>query len=234
MTRFFDRHRRLLTAAAGALGVVLAVLYIRALFMPGLWFGDIFLYQRADGSFSGSSAHVSCQMLREDTNEGVQITFTINDVSNKYLLARDASNHLQIFENGLQMFDGTLYLAGEDYIAEPAGTDEHATGSEIIVVPLETLQDEVPAFPGNSWLATAAFSDKLDTRGQPGYLVAVLFLALWLALDVAFPDLFYALRHGLATDGGEPSGWYRFGQKVSRATMVIAIVAVASLSFAAH
>lgn len=231
LKELFNRHRRLFISAAAVIGAVLTVLYIRALFLPGLWFGDIFLYKKADGSFAGAKAHNSCQMQLAGTDDGAEITFTINGTTNEYLLVRGSQDSLQIYTNGTQTFDGFLYQIGDEYAAFSTN-DGYDVQIEIITSDSE--QQTVPDFPSSSWLANAAFAEQLDTRGTPAFLIAIAVCVLLLALDIIFPDLFYTLQHGLATDGGTPSSWFRFDQGLSRIVLAAGILIFMVLSFTMH
>lgn len=231
MAQLFNRHKRFFIAVAAVLAAALAVLYILALFLPGLWFGDIFLYKKADGSFAGAKAQNSCRMLRAATSDGAEITFTINGKTNTYKLVRGSQDSLQIYTNGTQTFDGSLYQIGDEYAALSLDNEYDV---QVEIVTSNGGQQSAPDFPSSSWLANAAFAERLDTRGQPAFLIAIAVFALLLALDIVFPDLFYTLRHGLATDGGTPSTLFRYDQKISRVVMVIAIFAFAVMSFTVH
>ncbi len=63
-------------------------------------------------------------------------------------------------------------------------------------------------------------------------LVGIIFFAAFLALDIAYPKLWFMLRHGWAVDGGEISDWYCTRQKISRIFVVGAIVLLVILTFA--
>lgn len=234
MAQFFARHKRLFAVLVAALGAVCAALYLRAMFLPGLWFGDIFLYKRADGSFAGSAGQNSCQMQREGVGNEVQISFTLNGVTNEYELLRGSGDSLTIHTNGAQTFDGTLYQTGGSYMALSSDGSDGGIVEITVTTQSGAGESEELSFPSSSWLASAAFGEKLDTRGRPVYLLAIVLTAVWLVLDIAFPDLFYTLRHGFATYGGQPSDWYRFDQKIARVVMLIAIAVFAVLSFATH
>ena len=47
----------------------------------------------------------------------------------------------------------------------------------------------------------------------------ILLFAVILVLDIKFPNLFWILRHRPEVDGGEPSDWYYFGQKIGRGAL---------------
>ena len=65
-------------------------------------------------------------------------------------------------------------------------------------------------------------------------LLLILLGAAILFIDIKFPDLFWILEHRLEVDGGEPSDWYRSGQKFGRVMLVGGIIVCMILTFTIH
>ena len=89
-------------------------------------------------------------------------------------------------------------------------------------------------FPSYGQLYTWAVSDRCDTFGSPIFLLPLLLLAACLAVDIRFPNFFFLMRHGLEVDGGEPSDWYRAGQKFGRVVLVLAMLYCVGASLFMH
>lgn len=229
MRRFFENHKRLCTVLAILLTAILAVIYLRALYAPGLWHRDTFLRRQSDGSFAGSSALTDYRVIITPADDGAELSFTANDETRVYRIYRSDApfdRSVRVLENGEEIFRGKELILTDDYHAL---VDESGN----LLGPLLAVEGDIypntfDPFPALETLYNWAFSEKTDIRGNPAIAVCLPFILIILALDIAFPDLFFMLKYGLAVDGGEPSDLYRTMQKVGRfilaATAVVCII----------
>jgi len=79
-----------------------------------------------------------------------------------------------------------------------------------------------------------AVSEKNDIRGNLLIFLLIPFIAIFVIVNIRFPDLFFAIEHGRFVDGGTPSDRYRAGQMFGRVAGCIAIVVLAVLTFTIH
>ena len=86
-------------------------------------------------------------------------------------------------------------------------------------------------FPGCTKLYTLATTLDMETRGNPIMILFILITALILVVDIVWEDFFFLLSHGLEVDGGTPSDYYRFMQKVGRVVLAGLIVALVIMTF---
>ncbi|MBR5614115.1 MAG: hypothetical protein IKW64_02280 [Clostridia bacterium] len=214
--------------------VVLIVVYLRALFLPGLWHGDAFLYRQEDGSFTGSDIYAEYNMTIKPADYGTDIEFSVNDKVNHYQVKydkNDSSRNVEVLENQTVICKGRAIGEENNWIV----FDDETGSSDMIDV---RVGNEVPAeeelFPNYTILYNWAVSDKTDTRGEPYMLLLILLLGVILFLDIRFPMLFWILEHRLDVDGGEPSDWYLFGQKVGRVVLSIGVLVCMVLTFTLH
>lgn len=234
MAGVFTQHKK----ACITIGIILAVglfaLYLYALFLPGVWHGDAFLYQQDDGSFIGSDLYADYKMRIEHTNDGTDISFSVNDTVKKYDVIYDLEDKTQsvkVLENGNEIFNGTAVGEKDNYIL----IDEKNSSSDMISVRVgNKAPSEEELFPGYTKLYNLSVAEKYNTRGNPYMLFLILLFAAILFLDIKFPDLFWILEHRLEVDGGEPSDWYRFGQKVGYVLIPIGILVCIILTFTIH
>lgn len=227
---FFGKYKKQWIWAAAALGVLLLGLYLHAMFRPGLWYGDAFLYRQADGSFSGSDPYAQYRMEIASVADGKAITFSVNGREKHYQITTDP-DHAEIWEEGVPVFRGHAYRSGDTYLLVDEN-NEPVSGVHLVVMdPAWEPPTEEQLFPVHSQLYSWAMADDWETRGYPVVLAGVAVLLIILYLDVAFPDLFFGLRHGLEVDGGEPSEFYRFNQKIGRGAMIVGILIFLIIGF---
>ena len=89
--------------------VVLFVIYLRALFLPGLWHGDAFLHKQEDGSFKGLDYYAQYDMTIKPTDYGTDIDFTVNNKVNHYQIKydeNDMNRKVEVLENGIVICKG--------------------------------------------------------------------------------------------------------------------------------
>ena len=216
------------------LAIILLAVYLRALFLPGLWHGDAFLYRQKNGSFAGSDAYAAYTMTIQDAEYGTDIDFSVNETVNRYQIKydeNDLSREVEVLENGTTICMGTAVGIENDWIV----IDKETGSSDMITVRVgNEVPTEAELFPNYSKLYNWAVSDTTDTRGNPYILFIALIFGVWLFLDVKFPLLFWILEHRLEVDGGEPSDWYLFGQQVGRVVLLIGILVCMVLVFTIH
>lgn len=222
ISEWMTRRKKPLPAAGAVLAALLLALYFWALFRPGYWYDGIFLARKQTGLFTGQNEHAACTLQMEQSESEATLSFTLNGETRNYrvLLGSDGFS-TQIYENGTLAFSGQASPMGDWHLlTDEAGNFNMDDIAQIHVGP----QEPPPEFPSYGQLYTWAVSDRCDTFGSPIFLLPLLLLAACLAVDIRFPNFFFLMRHGLEVDGGEPSDWYRAGQKFGRVVLVLAIL----------
>ena len=216
-------------AAALAVAVLLAV-YLWAALRPGVWLRNAFLYQQADGSFSGRDFYGRYALDITSARGETDVQFCLDDVPTRYRICTENSSHVEIYREEQLLFSGGAQgEAGDALLWKDSG----GLADDIrVVVNGEYTQEDLQ--PSCQWLYNVAVGGRRETRGDVSFLVPMAMLAILLVLDVKWPRLFWTLRHGLEVSGGEPSEWYFTCQKIGRAAMALGIVLLAVASFAVH
>ena len=216
-------------AAALAVAVLLAV-YLWAALRPGVWLRNAFLYQQADGSFSGKDFYGRYVLDITSAPGESDVQFYLDDVPTRYRICTKNSSHVEIYREEQLLFSGGAQgEAGDALLWKDSG----GLADDIrVVVNGEYTQEDLQ--PSCQWLYNVAVGGRRETRGDVSFLVPMALLAVLLVLDVKWPRLFWTLRHGLEVSGGEPSEWYFTCQKMGRAAMALGIVLLAVASFAVH
>ena len=234
MIEFISKHKKPCIIAGIVLVVVLLIVYLRAMFLPGFWLGDAFLYKQDDGSFTGSDIYAEYKMNIRPADYGTDIDFSVNDKINHYQVKYDNDDpyrNVEVLENGTIVCKGKALGAENNWFV----IDDELGSSDIVSV---RVGNEVPTveelFPSYSKLYNWSVNENYDTRGNPGMLFLIALFALILFLDIKFPMIFWILEHRLEVDGGEPSDWYLFGQKVGRVVLSIGILVCVILTFTIH
>lgn len=216
-------------AAALAVAVLLAV-YLWAALRPGVWLRNAFLYQQADGSFSGRDFYGRYVLDITSAPGETDVQFCLDDVPTRYRICTESSSHVEIYRGELLLFSGSA--VGEPGNAVLWNKNGGLADDIRVVVNGEYTQEDLQ--PSCQWLYNVAVGGRRETRGDVSFLVPMAMLAILLVLDVKWPRLFWTLRHGLEVSGGEPSEWYFTCQKIGRAAMALGIVLLAVASFAVH
>ena len=220
-------------AAALAVAVLLAV-YLWAALRPGVWLRNAFLYQQADGSFSGRDSYGRYALDITSAPGETDVQFCLDDVPMRYRICTEAaagsSPAVKIYREELLLFSGSA--VGEPGAAILWNKNGGLADDIRVVVNGEYTQEDLQ--PSCQWLYNVAVGGRRETRGDVSFLVPMAMLAILLVLDVKWPRLFWTLRHGLEVSGGEPSEWYFTCQKIGRAAMALGIVLLAVASFAVH
>lgn len=216
-------------AAALAVAVLLAV-YLWAALRPGVWLRNAFLYQQADGSFSGKDFYGRYALDITPAPGETDVQFCLDDVPTRYRICTENSSHVEIYREEQLLFSGGAQgEAGDALLWKDSG----GFADDIrVVVNGEYTQEDLQ--PSCQWLYNVAVGGRRETRGDVSFLIPMALLAVLLVLDVKWPRLFWTLRHGLEVSGGEPSEWYFTCQKIGRAAMALGIVLLAFASFAVH
>lgn len=236
LTRIFKTHKKLCIWVIAAIAAALVALYLYVALLPGIWHQDTFLYQESDGSFSGKNVYSEYKMNIAQTSSGADVFFSVNDTVREYSIAADENARtVEIFEDGASVFRGSALVNGdsvmlldeEDKLAD-FNVQAHTSG-EIFTVP-----DESEQFPSYTSLYTRAICGKVDRRGNLVMALFAVLLAALLVIDIRYPDFFFLLKYGLHVDGGEPSAFYRAGQKVGRIICLMAVIGFIVASFVVH
>lgn len=227
MVDYLRGHKKLTVILAIVFSLVLLGLYLWALLRPGIWYEDTFLYRQKDGSYAGSAGYADFELHVAKAEGETQIRFRVNDLWKDYRV-RISGTAVTIFAQDLQIFAGQVQSLGDySYLTD-------ADGEMIFLVEADyggVVQDPEELLPNSLELYSWAAGLREDTRGKPEMLVAIGAIALILALDIAFPDLFFILKYRMAVDGGEPSDFYRSGQIIGRFVGGIAILVGVLMSF---
>ena len=221
--------KRRVGAAALAVAVLLAA-YLWAALRPGVWLRNAFLYQQADGSFSGRDSYGRYALDITSARGETDVQFCLDNVPTRYRICTENSSHVEIYREEQLLFSGGAQgEAGDALLWKDSG----GLADDIcVVVNGEYMQEDLQ--PSCQWLYNVAVGGRRETRGDVSFLVPKAMLAVLLVLDVKWPRLFWTLRHGMEVSGGEPSEWYFTCQKMGRAAMALGIVLLAVASFAVH
>lgn len=227
---FLDNHKKACTIAVITLVSVLLAIYLYALFLPGIWHENAFLYKLSDNNFVGSDNYAQYKMTVLPDNENTVIYFSVNDTTNKYEI-KNSSPSVEIYKNGEHAFKGEAMAVDNGYIL----FDENKNMDDVIDIRAgNEIPSEEELFPSYSRLYTLAVSQKYDTRGNLFMLFGVLICGIILALDISFPNLFFHFEHGIYVDGGEPNDCYRTGQALGRFVLAVVVAACIIMSFTVH
>lgn len=230
LKRVFKEHKKL-CILSGVIVFILIVVYFHAMFLPGIWFRETFLYRQSDGSYTGSDYNADYQMYITRTEDGADIDFSVNGNKKQYRIFHNNGNsNIQIYENEELVFTGSGIPQGDSWYLLVDEEGKCPDDMEFTISMSDTVA-EVDLFPAKGWLYTWTVAEKDDIRGNPEMIIVILFCAVVLFLDIKFPDLFFILNYRLSVKGGEPSDWYRATQSVGRVLLVIGILVCMGLSF---
>ena len=232
MKKIMRSHKKTSVVILTLIFVILLTVYIRAVFLPGIWHYEAFLYLRADGSFSGSDMYGEYAMSIVRGDSEADITFSVNDIMKNYhIIYSDIDMYkdsVEIYDDEQLIFKGTANdVSGLVLLEDESGqiVDFVRVNASGVVPRIEEL------FPGVSKLYHLAVSDDLDRRGNPVMLLFILLIALILIIDIVWKDFFFILAHGIEVDGGTPSDYYRFMQMVGRVALVAFIFVLLIMTF---
>lgn len=235
MTDFVHKHKKLCAVLAAVIIAVLGLLYIRAVFLPGIWHGDAFLYQGDDGSFRGSDVYGEYVMnvRREETT--ADISFSVNGEEKIYHIERIPSSeyvdNVLMYEGDELIFDGIAENMGGPVILK----DRDGELVDFVKVTAGGVTPKIEElYPDRSKLYRLAVSSDTDRRGNPVMILYIVITLLALIVDIVWEDFFFMLRHGIHVDGGSPSDHYRFMQKTGRVIGVIGIFVFVIMTFTTH
>lgn len=233
ISHIFEKHKKAYVISGAVLFFLLAALYLYAMFLPGFWYRDAFLYQKNDGSFQGSDWCGDYQMKIAPTDNGAAISFSVNEMTKQYVITGSFDDdNIQVFENGVPVFKGYAASIGDSsYLL----IDEEGYADDVIDITVgNTIPNTEELFPNYSQLFNWAVSTDYNTRGNLSMILFLLITCVILALDIAFPDLFFLLEHQFDVVSGEPSDWYRLMQKISRVLLAFGILLCIFLGFTTH
>ncbi len=231
MTETVKKRRKIFGAVGVVVGIFLILIYLQAVFFAGFWHGDTFLYKQDDGSFAGSDIYAEYKLVIKPADYGRDIEFSVNGKDKYYQIKydkNDLNGKVEITENEKAVFEGKAFKAGEYYMLLD---DNYEAADGIIVHTGDYVPSEEELFPGYTRLYNWAVADKTDMRGEPYMIILILLFGAILLVDIKFPDLFWILEHRMEVDGGEPSDFYRFGQKAGRVIMTVVIIVCIVMTF---
>ena len=236
ISRIFQSNKKLCIILSTILSFCLISLYLYAACLPGIWHRDTFLYRQNDGSFLGKNIHSEYEMhITKDTSDTI-ISFRVNNTVRSYRISRnDEDGFVEVFENDVSVFVGRAVTSGDLWLL----LDEDEGLSDFVITTTSiddyfSVPDDNDQFPSYTSVYNYAFRADTDTRGNFPMMFYALLIAIFLAIDIKYPDLFFLLKHRLHVDGGSPSDFYRFGQKAGRVISVIAIIGFVIATFTVH
>ena len=236
ISNIFRTHKKLCIIFASILATVLLAFYLYAACLPGIWHRDTFLYLQDDGSFSGNSSFFDYEMNISQNNTGSDITFRVNDTVRTYRIISDEyGRDVEIYEDGVSVFKGQA--AGRGDSAMLIDNDEGLVDFSVSVSTSNdffTVPNEEEQFPSYTALYVHAMRENTDRRGNLLMAFFALLIAVFLIIDLKYPDLFFYLKYMWHVDGGSPSEFYRFGQNIGRIISVVAIVGLLIATFFVH
>ena len=225
------------TALAAVVALAVLGIYLWAMFRPGVWLRDAFLYRRQDGSFSGKDAYAYYAMQLTRTEDGAEVQFALDGETKTYHILADpvpgawSTPDVKIYEGEKLLFEGEAQGDPGDALLWNAEDDALADGVNVIVNGSYQKSD---LWPTCNWLYNVAIGGRQETRGNAYFLILLGVLALLLVLDIRFPLLFWTLNHRLEVSGGEPSAWYYTSQRIGRIILVGGMAVTAGMSFFVH
>ena len=231
MRKMMNKYKKQCIVTGIIAVILLIVVYLRALFLPGLWHQDAFLYRIDEKTFKGSDMFATYNMHIKPAEYGADIEFSVNDKTKHYRIEYndvEYESDVEIFEDGNSVFKGKTFGNADGWMLLDG---DFLSADGIVVRTSNYYPTEEELFPGYTKLFNWAVTDKTDTRGEAYMLILILLGGVILFLDIKFPMLFWLLEHGLEVDGGEPSDWYLMGQKAGRVIIVIGILICMIMTF---
>ncbi|MBR5872651.1 MAG: hypothetical protein IKZ06_03305 [Oscillospiraceae bacterium] len=239
MPEFFQRNKKLCVISGIVAAVIIFAIYLYALFLPGFWYGDVFLYREKapfEGMevYSGHDAVNKADYQLTMSKEGMvtYMVFTVNEEERFYEITSDNSKDyypdVTIFENGEQVFKGTYmgsHLVTEEGEFFKIGNTVTVDGFGSWDVPTKNL------FPSYNWLYEVSQSVKTEIRGEAYWLICIVLLIGLVTLDMVHPDFFWCFNNWLDVKGGEPSEFYRFCQKAFWIASPFIVLILMAISF---
>lgn len=226
-----QKYKKYIIVLGSVLGFVLFCIYLYVLFLQGVWYEDTFLYEKKDNIFVGSDFYATYKMKIKPIENGKEISFSINDMEKQYVIKSEiGDSHVKIYENGTLVLEGEAMSIGDYYVL----TDDERGMIDVQVTFGDTSLNRTNVFPTYSQLYTWSVKEQYDVRGNIAMLPILFLCSFVLFLDLKFPNLFFALKYRLMVDGGEPSDWYRMGQKIGDIGLGIAILVCVVLSLKTH
>ena len=168
--KFIKQHRQLVILLL-VLAAVTAAVYVTALFQPGIWYGNTFLAESADGeSFLDPKGQTSLTIRR--TTDGIRAVFQGEDRQREYRIAT-TTRMTEIFEDGRLRFRGSVQ---QDRDGSFRFRNERGEAVDHM--------DTDPGFPDPLTVYTWIMEPEHENRGNPWVLVLQGILAAVLAVDL--------------------------------------------------
>ena len=169
------RKHKELAAMVLLAAVLAAAVYLSAMFRPGIWFGDSFLYRSGEGLYQQKDGF--CSLELRPTSEGARAVFRIGEEQREYRLST-RTRMTEVFEDGRLKFRGTVQPGGKD---GPVFLNERG-------VPIDPPAEGGP-FPDFRQIYGWAMGRGEGRRGNPAALVFIVLFAAALAADCLFPGV---------------------------------------------
>ena len=235
----FIKKRKKFCVTLAFVSIIIFAIYLYALFLPGYWYGDVFLYKGKNlfedlEVYSGydwkNKAEYELTMAKDGMTS--YMVFTVNGEERAYEIISDNSESyypdVAIYENRELVFNGThdgIYLVTDEgeYFENEDFINIEGFGSWN--VPTDKL------FPAYNWLYDVSQSVKTEIRGEPVWLICIVIFIAVLILDMSFPDFLWHFHNWIDVKGGEPSEFYRFIQKAGWMISPFVIILFMILSF---
>lgn len=152
-------------AAALAVAVLLAV-YLWAALRPGVWLRNAFLYQQADGSFSGKDSYGRYALDITSARGETDVQFCLDDVPTRYRIYTEAAvgsgPSVKIYREELLLFSGSA--VGEPGNAVLWNKNGGLADGIRVVVNGEYTQEDLQ--PSCQWLYNVAVGGRRGDAGR--------------------------------------------------------------------
>ena len=192
--------------------IILLIAYLYIFFLPGVWYGNTFLYQRSNGTFIGSDIHHNYELQSTQTEKGMDFSFTVDGTTAQYQVIHNEENpHLQIYQNNHLVFEGHAVFDGYRYMLSDDNNN---------ILELDTPERE-DGYPTYTQLLNWSLITAYAIRGNMTLLYILITVSVLLGLSYILPKFLH-------------SAAYQRIQKTVRLILWAAILILIPLSFIIH
>ncbi len=143
----------------------LAITYLYLFFSPGLWYGDVFLYKKSAGSYSGWEISGEYVLTTTTTDQGMDFSFAADGKTAQYRLVYSPEEHshrdaVYIYKNGTLIFEGHPEFDGKYYWASDKNNQLVDVSTSGLVL------QGADGFPTCSQLLNWYFKEDMPIRGN--------------------------------------------------------------------
>lgn len=224
--------RKLLYIFGGIAAAAALIIYLVLMFQRGVWYDNYFLRKTNENEYCGRVDGITMTLTRTSSEDGIHLDFTRGNKSLHYIIYNDAdapeNNSLKIYENNELIFTGYYQKMQDWYLIFDSSGEYENLSVTVTGITDSYYYDTYELQPSKNELVFLALDPEFETfRGSFAVMPFILILAGILALDIAFPRLFFYLKHMLAVENPEPSYFYYFMQKIGRVILLLVIIVMA-------